>query len=181
MPQQKGDYFKNKEEAIEFYRNNEENLKDKPDWMIECMIDFAIQYPDYKEYCEVEARVTNGKPLTSKQKKKYGHLQWEKSHQEFKNGDVIYDAVESHKAGEYDDIINDKEAFEKINKYNIAFNKDLQQEPADTVHFVQNTPDGKYKAEAPLDQVIADAKEGGLKEESWTFEKLDDDNKSIKK
>ena len=71
-----GAYFKDKAEAVEFYRNSEENLKDKPDWLIECIIDFAIQHPNYKEYLECESRINNGEELTAKQKKKYGHLKW---------------------------------------------------------------------------------------------------------
>lgn len=66
----KGDYFKDKDEAIAYYQTHEENLKDKPAWLIECIIDFARKYPNYKEYCEVETKVANGDKLTEKQAKK---------------------------------------------------------------------------------------------------------------
>ena len=84
MTKPSGDYFKDKAEAVEYYRNNDDSLKDKPDWLIECVIDFACQFPNYKEYCEVEHKVKEGKPLTVKQKKKYGHLKWEKEYTEYK-------------------------------------------------------------------------------------------------
>ena len=114
MPDRKGDYFANKAEAIAYYKEHEENFKDKPDWLIECIIDFAIQYPNYKEYCEVEAKVKSGQELTAKQKKKYGNLKWEKEMTEYEDGQVLKDHVAINEAGTYPDIVNDKEEFEKI-------------------------------------------------------------------
>ena len=88
MTKPSGDYFKDKAEAVEYYRNNDDSLKDKPDWLIECVIDYACQFPNYKEYCEVEHKVKEGKPLTVKQTKKYGHLKWEKSSKHITTHDV---------------------------------------------------------------------------------------------
>lgn len=121
-----GDYFANKAEAIAYYRDHEENLKDKPEWLIECMIDFAIQYPNYKEYCEVEAKVKAGQELNAKQKKKYGNLDWEKKMTDYKDGEVLTGKVDIQQEGEYGDIIRDREEFEKINKYGLTYNDEFE-------------------------------------------------------
>ena len=135
-----GAYFKDKSEAVEFYRNSEENLKDKPDWLIECIIDFAIQHPNYKEYLECEARVKNGEELTAKQKKKYGHLKWDATHNTFKEGDVISGRVTIQKEGEYDNLAKDPVAREKLNKYGLEFGEELP--PDDKVRIRVKQPDG---------------------------------------
>jgi len=141
MPaEKKGNYFKDKQEAVEFYRNSEENLKDKPEWMIECMIDFACQYPNYKEYLEVEGKVKNGEELTAKQKKKYGHMKWDKVHVEYNEGDVVPDCVDIKEEGTYDDL-TDPEVREKYNKYDMKFGE--VQEPEDKVTFKRFAPDGE--------------------------------------
>ena len=117
--------------------------------MIECIIDFAIQYPNYKEYCEVEAKVKRGEKLTARQQKKYGHLKWEKEMTEYKDGDVIRDAVECHAAGTYDDIARDPVAREKYNKFNLKFGESLQ--PDTKVGIVFEDLDGtKTKCEVPV-------------------------------
>ena len=160
-----GNYFKDKEEAIEFYRNNEENLKDKPDWLIECMIDFAIQHPNYKEYLEVEERVKVGKPLTAKQKKKYGHLKWDKEYNEFEDGDVITDAVTCQEAGTFDDL-TDPVVREKYNKYGLNFGQHLPPEPE--VHLVKPNEKGE------LEEIRADIKEVSAILKGESDKKLDD-------
>lgn len=127
MPSEKqGNYFASKAEAVAYYREHEDNLKDKPEWMIECLIDFAIQYPNYKEYCEVEAKVKAGQELNAKQKKKYGNLKWDKQMTEYAEGQVLKDHVKINEQGEYDDIIRDRSAFEKINKYGITYNDEFE-------------------------------------------------------
>ena len=101
MTKTTGDYFKDKAEAVEFYKNNTDSLKDKPDWLIEAVIDFACQYPNYKEYLEVESKVANGEELTAKQKKKYGHLSWEQQTTKYKKDQVLYGIIEINQKGEY--------------------------------------------------------------------------------
>ena len=137
-----GGYFKDKKEAVEFYRNSEENLKDKPDWLIECIIDFAIQYPNYKEYLECEARVNAGQELTAKQKKKYGNLKWDPMHKTYKEGQIIPDSVDIKDKGDYEDIARDPEAREKMNKYGLTFPE--PQEPDDHVTIKVQQPDGTH-------------------------------------
>lgn len=135
-----GAYFKDKAEAVEFYRNSEENLKDKPDWLIECIIDFAIQHPNYKEYLECESRINNGEELTAKQKKKYGHLKWDAKHNTYKDGEVIPGRVEINEEGTYDNIAIDPVAREKMNKYGLDFGEHLP--PDDTVKIRVKQADG---------------------------------------
>lgn len=142
----RGEYFKDKEEAIAYYQQHEENLKDKPAWMIECIIDFARKYPNYKEYCEVEAKMANGEKLTEKQAKKYGHLQWEKQMAEFKDGDVIPDAVTCNKEGEYE-----KDDLEKLNKYDMEFGEQL--EPDENIKLRIKTGAGEFEATAPVEKL----------------------------
>jgi hypothetical protein len=157
MTSKAGNYFKDKQEAIEFYKNNEENLKDKPDWMIECIIDFAIQYPNYKEYCEVEAKVKRGEKLTARQQKKYGHLKWEKEMTEYKDGDVINDAVECHAAGTYEDIVHDPVAREKYNKFNLQFGESLKPDTKVGIVFKDSTGE-TLKGEVDVGGDLGDAK-----------------------
>jgi len=141
----KGNYFANKQEAIAYYREHEENFKDKPDWLIECIIDFAIQYPNYKEYCEVEAKIKAGQDLTVKQKKKYGNLKWEKEMTEYEDGSVIKDHVKIQAEGEYKNIALDKDAFEEGNKYGLPFNDRavVTGNPDDPVSIQLKGPDGE--------------------------------------
>jgi hypothetical protein len=135
-----GAYFKDKSEAVEFYRNSEENLKDKPDWLVECIIDFAIQYPNYKEYLECEARVKNGDELTAKQKKKYGNLKWDAMHNTYKDGEVIPDMVHIQEEGTFDNIATDPVARERMNKYGLDFGTQLP--PDDKVRITVKQKDG---------------------------------------
>jgi len=136
----RGDFFKDKAEAVEYYKSHEDNLKDKPDWMIECIIDFAQQYPNYREYCEVEAKMKAGKKLSSKLEKKYGHLKWDKEYTEYKDGEILYENLESHPEGTYDDIARDPVAREKYNKYNLDFGG--SQKPDENVKIRVKPDDG---------------------------------------
>ena len=156
MAKQGGAYFKDKAEAVEFYRNSEENLKDKPDWMIECIIDFAIQYPNYKEYVECEARVKAGEELTAKQKKKYGSLKWEATHNTYTKDELIPDSVDIMEAGTYDNIALDPVAREKLNKYGLEFPETLP--PSDHVQFKVMQPDGTEAVGTSTDGVKWDVK-----------------------
>ena len=151
MTKLSGDYFKDKAEAVEFYKNSTDSLKDKPDWLIEAVIDFACQYPNYKEYLEVEAKVKNGQELTPKQKKKYGHLSWEQQTTKYKKDQVLYDKVEINKKGEYDDIVNDTEARATMNKYNLDFGE--QHKPDENVKLRLKTKDGEYEAVANIEEL----------------------------
>jgi len=175
MPEKKGEYFTDKKEAVAFYKANEKNLEDKPDWLIECIIDFAIQYPNYKEYCEVEARVKNGKELTQKQKKKYGNLKWERDTTDYEKGQVLHSNVDIKAQGEYDDLVNDKEAREKYNKYGLKFGEQLP--PSDELKFHLHTADGGgVEAVAK----VKDVQEHGLRKDDWKFKTVQSDEKSIK-
>lgn len=172
MPEKKGDYFADKKEAVAFYKANEKNLEDKPDWLIECIIDFAIQYPNYKEYCEVEARIKNGQELTQKQKKKYGNLKWDRDSQDYRKDEILTDTVEVKAKGEYEDIANDPEAREKYNKYGLEWGKSLP--PSDKLKFVMETEEGTVEAIADTETV----QKNGLRKEDWEFKKVE---KSLKK
>jgi hypothetical protein len=166
MPERKGDYFADKKEAIEYYKTHEKNLEDKPDWLIECIIDFAIQYPNYKEYCEVEARVKNGQELTQKQKKKYGSLKWDRDTEDYKDGQVLPDTVEVKEPGAFDDL-TDHEVREKYNKYNLDFGKQL--EPSEDLVFRKKALDGtEYEARAK----VADVAGKPLEREDWDIREL---------
>lgn len=177
MPERKGDYFADKKEAIEYYKAHEKNLEDKPDWLIECIIDFAIQYPNYKEYCEVEARIKNGQELTQKQKKKYGNLKWDRDTEDYADGQVIPDTVEVHDKGEYEDIANDPEVREKYNKYGLDFGK--QYEPSDKMIFRKKTKDGKeYEAVAKTADIQG---KDTIDREDWTIREVTEEVKSIEK
>ena len=175
MPDKKGDYFADKQEAIAYYKANEKNLEDKPDWLIECIIDFAIQYPNYKEYCEVEARIKNGQELTQKQKKKYGNLKWDRDTQDYEKNQVIPDTVDIKPKGEYEDL-TDPEVREKYNKYGLDFGKSLP--PSDKLKFRMNMKDGKtIEATAPLETI----QEEGMKKEHWEFKEVENEEKKVLK
>ena len=166
MPGSKqGNYFKDKAEAIAFYKKHEPDLEDKPEWLIDCLIDFSQQFPNYKEYLEVEAKVKAGKELTEKQKKKYGHLKWEKENHDYRTGDVIADAFTVHEKGDYDDL-TDPEVAQKYNKYGLQFGE--HHEPDDKVTIRR----GDY--EAKVDVKLAN-EEGGATKDNTTFRKLDKD------
>lgn len=168
-----GEYFKDKEEAIAYY-GQLENLKDKPAWMIECIIDFARKYPNYKEYCEVEAKVANGQKLTEKQAKKYGHLEWEKQYTDYKNGEVIDDSVEYNEAGTYADIVNDTEEREKMNLYNLTFAEN--EEPDENIKLRLQTAAGEYEAVANVKEFNDKTKDRPMRPEDFEMTKLDSES-----
>jgi hypothetical protein len=171
MTKTTGDYFKDKAEAVEFYKNNTDSLKDKPDWLIEAVIDFACQYPNYQEYLEVENKVKNGEELTPKQKKKYGHLSWEQQTTKYKKDQVLYDNIEINQKGEYDDIVNDTEARAKMNKYNLDFGE--QHKPDENVKLRLKTRDGEYEAVANIEELN---KNGVSNRETWDIKEVSKNN-----
>jgi len=171
MTKTTGDYFKDKAEAVEFYKNNTDSLKDKPDWLIEAVIDFACQYPNYKEYLEVESKVANGEELTAKQKKKYGHLSWEQQTTKYKKDQVLYDNIEINQKGEYDDIVNDTEARAKMNKYNLDFGE--QHKPDENVKLRLKTRDGEYEAIANVEELNNN---GISNRETWDIKEVSKNN-----
>ena len=101
-----------------------------------------IQYPNYKEYLECEARIKNGQELTAKQKKKYGNLKWDPMHTKYKEGQEIPDSVDINDEGTYDDIATDPVAREKMNKYGLTFPDN--QAPDDKVRIRVKQPNGEY-------------------------------------
>ena len=52
-----GDYFTSKDEAIQYYKSNYKNLEDKPDWLVDSLIEFVCKYPSYREYIDVEHKI----------------------------------------------------------------------------------------------------------------------------
>ena len=137
-----GDFFSSKKEAVEYYKANFKNLEDKPDWMIESIIDFSIKYPNYKEYIEVERKVKNKIKLSDYENEKYGDLSWESKTIKYKKDQIIEGAVDILKKGEYDDIARDPVVREKYNKYGLDFGQNL--EPDKEVTIKLNTDDGSY-------------------------------------
>jgi len=124
--------FSSREEAIEFYRSEEKSLSGMPDYLIGCLIDFSKKYDNYDEYLVIENKVQQGKPLSKKEQKKYGHLTFDKIHVTHKKNAVINDHITTQEAGEFEDITT-KEGFEKVNKYGLTYAE--KQEPNDTVKF----------------------------------------------
>lgn len=173
MPERKGEYFADKKEAIEYYKAHEKNLEDKPDWLIECIIDFAMQYPNYKEYCEVEARIKNGQELTQKQKKKYGNLKWDRDTVDYKDGQILNDTVDIKEKGEYEDLARDPKAFEKYNKYGLEAGVSLP--PDEVVKIRMEQKDGSVvEAKAK----VQDIQKGGACAENkdhFTFETVEEE------
>jgi hypothetical protein len=138
--------FTSKEEAIEFYRHEEPSLRDMPDYLIGCILDFSRKYDNYDEYVAVEHKMQTGKPLTKKEQKKYGHLKFEKVHLDHPKGTILHDHITVQEAGTFDDI-GTKEGFEKYNKYGLTYNE--PQEAPDTVKF-------KFQDKATGDSVIVE-------------------------
>lgn len=124
--------FSSRDEAIQYYRQEEESLKDMPDYLIGVLIDFSKKYDNYDEYLAVEEKVQNNKPLTKREQKKYGHLSFEKVHVTHPKNAVIHDHITTQDEGHFDDL-RKEEVFEKYNKYGIDFPK--TEEPNDTVKF----------------------------------------------
>jgi hypothetical protein len=146
-----GEYFGSKKEAIEFYKNNFKNLEDKPDWLIESIIDFSIKYPNYKEYLEVEHKIKNNIKLTDYEKRIYGDLSWDKKSKTYKKDEVIKGAVDIKNEGEYEDIARDPVARKKMNKYNLDFGETL--EPEKEVKIKLTTDDGEYLFKAEVEKL----------------------------
>ena len=128
-----GDYFTTKEEAVQFYKSNFKNLEDKPDWLIESLIEFCVKYPNYEEYIKVENKIKNNVELSDYEKRVYGDLSWDKKLQSYKKNEIIYDSIDIKDKGEYDDIAHDKVAREKMNKYNLDFGESLEPLPEVTI------------------------------------------------
>jgi hypothetical protein len=158
-----GDYFTTKDEAISFYKSNFKNLEDKPDWLVEGLLDFVIKYPNYKEYVCVENKIKNNIELSEYEKKTYGELEWEQKSKTYKKNEVIYDAVDIKDYGEYDDIVRDPIAREKLNKYNLDFGKSL--EPSKEVRIKMSNKD-----ETTVFKALVDDLNEGIRDK-WTIEK----------
>jgi hypothetical protein len=146
-----GEYFSSKKEAIEYYKSNFKNLEDKPDWLIESIIEFSIKYPNYKEYIEVEHKIKNNIKLTDYENKTYGELSWDKKSKTYKKDEIIKGAVDIKDVGTYDDIARDPVAREKMNKYNLDFGESL--EPDKEVKIKLTTDDGEYLIKAEVEKL----------------------------
>ena len=145
------DYFTSKDEAIQYYKSNFKNLEDKPDWLIDAMIEFCIKYPNYKEYITVEHKVKNNIKLTDYENEIYGGLSWEKKSKTYKQDQIIEGAVDIKAKGEYEDIARDPIAREKYNKYNLDFGQTL--EPDKEVKIKLNTDNGEYLVKAEVEKL----------------------------
>jgi hypothetical protein len=144
----KGDHFTTREEAIGFYKSSFKNLENKPDWMIEAMIDFCIKYPLYHEYIEVERKVKDSIALSDYEMEKYGSLSWDKQLKQYMKNEVLHDMVTIVNQGEYDDLVHDGEALERMNKYGLDIAKGL--EPLDNVTIKMTTKDEIVTMTAPV-------------------------------
>lgn len=147
----RGDHFATREEAIGFYKSSFKNLEDKPDWMIESMIDFCIKYPLYHEYIEVERKVKESIPLSDYENETYGSLSWDKQLKQYMKNEVLHDMVTIVNKGEYDDLSHDGEALERMNKYGLDIAKGL--EPLDHVTIKMSTKDETVTMTAPVDEL----------------------------
>jgi hypothetical protein len=145
------EYFTTKKEAIEYYKGTIKNLEDKPDWLIETMIDFSIKYPNYKEYITVENKVKNNIKLTDYEQEKYGSLSWDSKMTHYKKDQIIEGAIDIKAKGEYDDIARDPVAREKYNKYGLVFSENL--EPDKEVKIKLNTDKGSYMVSAEVEKL----------------------------
>ena len=145
------EYFTTKKEAVEYYKSIIKNLEDKPDWLIESMIDFSIKYPNYKEYITVEHKVKNNIKLTDYEQEKYGSLSWNSKMTQYKKDQIIEGAVDIKAKGEYDDIARDPVAREKYNKYGLVFSENL--EPEKEVKIKLNTDKGSYIVSAEFEKL----------------------------
>jgi hypothetical protein len=96
-------------------------------------------------------------------KKTYGELEWEQKSKTYKKNEVIYDAVDIKDYGEYDDIVRDPIAREKLNKYNLDFGKSL--EPSKEVRIKMSNKD-----ETTVFKALVDDLNEGIRDK-WTIEK----------
>jgi hypothetical protein len=135
-----GDHFTSKDEAIQYYKSQFKFLEDKPDWLVESMIEFCIKYPNYTEYISVEKKIKNKIELTDYERETYGGLDWINKLNSYKKNEIIPDLVNVKKEGEYEDIIKDEKARDKLNKYNLEFGKSL--EPSKEVKIKLSYKDG---------------------------------------
>jgi hypothetical protein len=145
-----GDYFTTKDEAIQCYKSNYKNLEDKPDWLVDSLIDFCIRYPDYKEYIEVEHKIKSNIELSDYEKRIYGELDWKKKLTTYKKNEIINDSVDILDAGEYDDL-KDPQVREKMNKYGLDFGQLL--EPSPYVKIKMTSKDETTTFTAPVEDL----------------------------
>ena len=146
-----GDYFASTKEAIDYYKSLFKQLEDKPDWLVETLIEFSIKYPNYKEYIEVENKIKNNIKLTDYENEKYGDLSWETKMTHYKKDQIIKDAIDIKDEGQYDDIARDPEARKKLNKYGLDFGELL--EPDKDVTIKLNTDDGSYLVKGNIEEL----------------------------
>ena len=146
-----GDYFGTKQEAIDYYKTTFKNFEDKPDWLIESVIEFSIKYPNYKEYLEVERKVKNNIKLSDYETEKYGSLSWESKMTHYKKDQIIKDAIDIKDAGEYDDIARDPIIREKYNKYGLDFGK--LEEPEEDVTIKINNNEGSFLVKSNIEDL----------------------------
>jgi hypothetical protein len=145
------DTFVNKQEAIDYYKSNFKNLEDKPDWLVETMIEFSIKYPDYSEYVAVENKILNKQPLTDYEQEKYGSLEWVPKTTQYRKNQVIRDAVDILEHGQYPDIARDPVARETMNKYGLDFG--TLEKPSPEVTIKMACDEGSYLVKALVEDL----------------------------
>lgn len=166
MSQNNGLYFSSKSEALTYVRNEFPNVDYLPDYAIESIIDFSKKFEDTKEYNSVQDKIRRDKPLTAKQKKKYGHLSFEKKLTEYPKGTVLDNHVTISE--EYDDL-NDPEVFKRYNKYGIE--RGELNKPDDKLTFQLTDDDNtKYIATAPIDKL----QNSETAADSWDVKKIEE-------
>ena len=145
-----GDTFTSKDEAIQYYKSNFKNLEDKPDWLVDSLIEFVCKYPNYREYIDVEHKIKNNLELSDYEKRIYGDLDWKKKLTSHKKNEIINDSVDILDAGEYDDL-KDPLVREKMNKYGLDFGQLL--EPSPFVKIKMNSKDETATFKAPVEDL----------------------------
>lgn len=167
--------FTSKEEAINFYKD-EEAFKELPDYLIGCLLDFSKKYDNYDEYITVETKIKNNEKLTKKEHKKYGHLNFEKIHQNRKKDEEIPNCVEFK--DEKFEKLTDPETFDKYNKYGLEKPKQFEPDPDITLCLKSNEGE-EYIIKKPIDK-IRSAKTKDEYFEGWDCKLKIDDEKLLK-
>jgi len=140
-----GDTFTSKDEAIQYYKSNFKNLEDKPDWLVDSLIEFVCKYPNYREYIDVEHKIKNDIELSDYEKRIYGDLDWKKKLTSYKKNEIINDSVSILDKGCYDDL-KDPLVRDKLNKYGLDFGQLLEPSPFVKIKMTSKDETATFKA-----------------------------------
>jgi hypothetical protein len=141
--------FTCKEEAIAYYKS-EKAFENMPDYLVGCLLDFSKKYDNYDEYIEIENKIKTNQKLTKKENKKYGHLDFQRIHQNKKKDEEIPDCVDFK--DEHFEKLTDPETFEKYNKYGLENPQPLK--PDKDITLCLKTKKGEeYIIKKPIDEI----------------------------